>query len=306
MTPMLDVAVVSYRSRELLRHCLHSLSKHAPTSGARVHVVDNGSDDGTVEMLRREFPDVELMAMEENLGFAAGVNRVIRETTGRYVLVLNPDTRFVEPALDFLLDLMESRPEIGIAGCRLERADGELDHAAKRAFPTPLSALGHFTGLGRRNGSSGPLAAYRAPFVESGPVDAVNGAFMLIRREALESVGEFDEGYWMYMEDLDLCYRFAGAGWTTWYEPEVTVVHIKRGSTGAFRSLRLEWAFHYGMFRFYRKHYAAACSPTLNAIVYTGIGAKFAASATSTGVRRLLGRTRPDVEERARPVAARI
>jgi N-acetylglucosaminyl-diphospho-decaprenol L-rhamnosyltransferase len=305
MTPMLDIAVVSYRSRDLLRQCLRSLATHAPTSGARVHVVDNGSDDGTVEMLRLEFPDVDVMAMDDNLGFAAGVNRVIRETNGRYLLVLNPDTRFIEPALDFLLDLMESRPEIGIAGCRLERADGELDHAAKRAFPTPLSALGHFTGLGRRNGSPRPLAAYRAPSVESGPVDAVNGAFMLIRREALESVGEFDEGYWMYMEDLDLCYRFAGAGWTTWYEPEVTVVHIKRGSTGAYRSFRLDWAFHYGMYRFYRKHYAPEFSPTLNALVYTGIGAKFAASVTSTSVRRLVGRTRPEAEEHARPIAAR-
>ena len=96
-----------------------------------------------------------------------------------------------------------------MAGPRLELEDGSFDHASRRSFPTPLSALGHFTGLGRREGASGALADYRAPAVESGPVDAINGAFMLIRRAALEQVGAFDERYWMYMEDLDLCYRFA-------------------------------------------------------------------------------------------------
>ena len=171
------------------------------------------------------------------------------------MLCLNPDTRVTPGALDRLLDLMEEHPEVGISGCRLELETGAFDYAAKRSFPTPLSALGHFTGLGRRR-ESGVLAAYRAPEVESGPVDAVNGAFMLIRRSALDEVGLFDEGYWMYMEDLDLCYRFAEAGWVTWYEPSATVIHVKAGSSGPVRSPKLNYAFHYGMFRFYRKHYA--------------------------------------------------
>ena len=118
-----------------------------------------------------------------------------------------------------------------------------------------LGALGHFSGIGRKR-DRGRLAQYRAPEVERGPVDAVNGAFMLIRRSALEEVGLFDEGFWMYMEDLDLCYRFREAGWVTWYEPSVSALHVKAGTTGGTRSPRLVYAFHYGMFRFYRKHYA--------------------------------------------------
>jgi GT2 family glycosyltransferase len=110
---------------------------------------------------------------------------------------------------------------------------------------------------------------------------------MLIRRRALEQVGLFDEGYWMYMEDLDLCYRFAEASWVTWYEPSVTVVHVKAGSSGPARSPRLNYAFHYGMFRFYRKHYAAKRSRFVNAAVYLGIAAKLAVSVVRDSFRAL-------------------
>jgi len=113
---------------------------------------------------------------------------------------------------------------------------------------------------------------------------------MLIRRSALDQVGLFDEGYWMYMEDLDLCYRFAQAGWVTWYEPSVTVIHVKAGSSGRVRSPKLNYAFHYGMFRFYRKHYAATRSALVNAAVYAGIAVKLALSVSRAA---LGGRGRP-------------
>src|SRR5207249_6006255 len=154
-----------------------------------------------------------------------------------------------------------------------------LAHAGRRSFPTIVGALGHFTGLGRREHAASRLAQYRAPdLTGSGPTDAINGAFMLVRRSAIDEVGLFDEGYWMYMEDLDLCYRFAQAGWVTWYEPSATVIHVKAGSSGRVRSPRLNYAFHYGMFRFYRKHYAATRSRLLSAAVYVGIAAKLVLS----------------------------
>jgi GT2 family glycosyltransferase len=181
---------------------------------------------------------------------------------------------------------MDEHPEVGISGPRLELEDGSFDHASRRSFPTPLSALGHFTGLGRREGASGALAEYRAPEVESGAVDAVNGAFMLMRRTALDQVGLFDEGYWMYMEDLDLCYRFAQAGWATWFEPDVTVIHVKAGTSGKNRSWPLNRAFHYGMYRFYRTHYAPHRGRLENAVVETGIAAKLLVSAARSAVRR--------------------
>jgi N-acetylglucosaminyl-diphospho-decaprenol L-rhamnosyltransferase len=284
----LDVLVVSYRCKELLHACLVSLREHPPTRPMRVFVVDNASRDGTPGMVRAEFPEVELLALPENRGFAAANNLAIRRSKGEYVLALNPDTRVTEGVLERLLDLMDARPDIGICGCRLELEDGTFDHAAKRSFPTPLSALGHFTGLGRRANAPARLAAYRAPEVEAGPVDAVNGAFMLIRRAALEEVGPFDEGYWMYMEDLDLCYRFAQAGWITWYEPHVIVIHVKAGTSGKNRRPRLNYAFHYGMFRFYRKHYAPTRSRVFNGTVYAAIATKLGVSIIRSVIRRRL------------------
>jgi N-acetylglucosaminyl-diphospho-decaprenol L-rhamnosyltransferase len=288
----LDIVIVSYRSRELLRDCLASLREHGPKAGARIWVVDNASGDGTAEMVCSDFAEVELIALDENLGFARANNLAIRRGSAPYVLVLNPDTVMVEDALDHLLELMEQNPKIGISGCRLELPDGTFDHAARRTFPTPLGALAHFTGVGRSKRAPARLSQYRAPEVERGPVDAVNGAFMLIRRSALDEVGLFDEGFWMYMEDLDLCYRFARAGWTTWYEPGVKVIHVKAGSSGKYRSPRLNYAFHRGMFRFYRKHYAPEANVAARVAVYTGIALKLSVSVARNGYRRLLARLR--------------
>jgi N-acetylglucosaminyl-diphospho-decaprenol L-rhamnosyltransferase len=282
----LDVVIVAYRCRELLRACLTSLRDHPPSRPHVVHVVDNASADGTVEMVRGEFPDTRLTALDANAGFAAANNVAIAAGDGEYVLALNPDTRVTEGALDRLLAVLDRRPEVGIAGCRLELEDGSFDHAAKRSFPTPLGALAHFTGLGRRKGAPRALTQYRAPDVEAGPVDAVNGALMLIRRRALDEVGLFDEGYWMYMEDLDLCYRFARSGWVTWYEPGATVVHVKAGSSGKLRTPRVNYAFHYGMFRFYRKHYASQRAWPVNGAVYAGIAGKLALSLAASAAHR--------------------
>jgi N-acetylglucosaminyl-diphospho-decaprenol L-rhamnosyltransferase len=289
-SPGLDVVIVSFRCRDWLRTCLESLRSYPPRAGLHVLVVDNGSSDGTVEMVGLEFPEVELIDARRNLGFAAAANLAIRAGSAPYVLVLNPDTQIAAGSLDVLLARMEQRPQVGICSCRLEQPDGRFDHAARRSFPTVLGALGHFTGLGRRSDAPARLAQYRAPEVESGPVDAVNGAFMLIRRAALGEVGLFDEGYWMYMEDLDLCYRFAQAGWVTWYEPNVTVMHVKGGSSGRHRSARLNVAFHRGMARYYRKHYAPNRNPLVDVAVYCGIGAKLAFSLVATPVRRRLDR----------------
>jgi N-acetylglucosaminyl-diphospho-decaprenol L-rhamnosyltransferase len=297
----LDVVIVSYRSRELLRECLDSLRAHPPHVPMQVIVVDNASDDGTAEMVAVEYPEVDLIASPTNLGFAAATNLGARRGDAPCLLALNPDTAVTEGALDTVLAAIEAHPEVAVAGPRLLRPDGSLDHASKRSFPTPLSALGHFTGLGRRPGAAGKLAAYRAPEVESGPVDAVNGAFMLMRRSAFEAVGGFDEAYWMYMEDLDLSYALRQAGWGTWYQPAATVMHVKGGTIGGERSVRLNWAFHRGMYRFYSKHYAAERSWALNAGVYAGIAVKLGTAV----VHSLFRRSRARLRQRRRSVSAR-
>jgi len=280
---VLDIVIVSYRCRDHLRACLASVERHAP-AGTNVWVVDNDSRDGTVELVRDQFPSVSLVETGENAGFARATNRGIAAGSAPYVLALNPDTELHENTLGTLLELMEEHPEIGIAGPRLERPDGTFDHASRRSFPTLLGALGHFSGIGRRL-ERGPLAQYRAPEVEHGPVDAVNGAFMLTRRAALEQVGLFDEGYWMYMEDLDLCFRFKQAGWVTWYEPGASAIHVKGGSAGR-RSPRLVLAFHRGMWRFYRTHYAPDAPRALATLVRWGIQVRLLVALLGSASRR--------------------
>jgi len=285
----LEVVIVSHGAEALLRRCLRSLQEHPPSGGEmRVTVVDSGSPDATPEMVAREFPEVRLLR-EGNIGFSAANNLALRESEAEAVLLLNPDTEVYAGTLDAALGRLRSQPRIGMVGCKLVTASGELDHACKRSFPTPLGALAHFTGIGRRKEAGGSLSQYRATHLgddEPGEVDAVNGAFMLVRREAVRDVGLLDEGYWLYMEDLDWCYRFWQNGWRVFYEPAGEVLHVKGGSSGARRRARQEIAFHRGMGRFYRRFYAPDSSPALNAVVYLGIGAKLLASLAISLVAR--------------------
>ncbi len=288
LPPGLEVVVVSHGAEELLRRCLASLRAHpARSAETTVTVVDSGSPDGTPEMVAAEFPEVRLERLA-NVGFSAANNLALRRSTAPAVLLLNPDTEVYEGTLDAALARLGSDPRIGMVGVKLVTESGELDHAAKRSFPTPLSALAHFTGIGRGAGASERLGQYRATHLdddEPGEVDAVNGAFMLCRAEAIREVGLLDEGYWLYMEDLDWCHRFWDAGWKVFYEPAGTALHVKGGSSGRRRAPRQEIAFHRGMARFYRRFDAPAANPLLNAAVYLGIGAKLALSLAITAVR---------------------
>jgi hypothetical protein len=285
--PDLEVAIVSHGAEELLRRCLRSLHAHPPSGEMRVTVVDSGSPDATPDMVEREFGEVRLLR-RNNIGFSAANNLVLRGSDAAAVLLLNPDTEVYAGTLDAALARLRSQPRIGMVGCKLVTESGELDHACKRSFPTPLSALAHFTGVGRSGDASGALSQYRATHLgddEPGEVDAVNGAFMLCRAEAVREVGLLDEGYWLYMEDLDWCHRFWDAGWSVFSEPAGVALHVKGASSGKRRRPKQEIAFHRGMARFYRRFEAPKHNPLLNAAVYAGVGAKLATSLAVTAAK---------------------
>jgi hypothetical protein len=284
----LQVVIVSHGAEALLRRCLESLRAHPPrTATMRVTVVDSGSPDATPDMVAREFPEFQL-ERRANIGFSAANNLVLRESRAAAVLLLNPDTEIYDGTLDTCLAALGADPFVGMVGAKLVREDGALDHAAKRSFPTPLAALAHFTGIGRGEGAGASLSQYRATHLgedEAGAVDAVNGAFMLCRAAAVAQVGLLDEGYWLYMEDLDWCHRFWDAGWKVFYEPRARALHVKGGSSAKRRAPRQEIAFHRGMGRFYRRFDAPGSNPLLNLAVYLGIGAKLAVSLAITFLR---------------------
>ena len=287
--PDLEVAIVSHGAEALLRNCLRSLREQPPSGAAmRVTVVDSGSADGTPDMVAREFPEVRLLR-RGNIGFSAANNLVLRESRAPRLLLLNPDTEVRAGSLDAALARLDADPRIGMVGVKLVLESGELDHACKRSFPTPLSALAHFTGVGRGDGAAGSLSQYRATHLgddEAGEVDAVNGAFMLCRAAAVREVGLLDEGYWLYMEDLDWCHRFWDAGWKVFYEPAGTVLHVKGASSGGRRRPKQEIAFHRGMARFYRRFDAPEHNPLLNAAVYAGVYLKLAVALVRTAFAR--------------------
>jgi GT2 family glycosyltransferase len=287
--PVLSVVIVSYRCKELLMQCLATIRVGADGMPSQVIVIDNASDDGTVEEVGEAFPWVRLVSAPGNIGFAAASNRGIELASGEHVLLLNPDTLTPAGSLRKAVEALEERPEVGMLGCKLVQPDGSLDHAAKRGFPTPSSALAYFTGLSRLRPRSPRLARYTAGHLspdEPALVDAVNGAFMLVRRKALAEVGALDEDFWLYMEDLDWCYRFWQAGWPVLYWPGTEVVHVKGGSATKNRSWRANRAFHRGMWLFYRKHYLPSRSPVVSALVWLGVWGKLGVSALRSLVAR--------------------
>jgi GT2 family glycosyltransferase len=286
----LDVVIVTYSSRDLIQTCLRSLYEYAPSLPMRVFVVDNNSPDDTVAVVRSEFPAVDLTARTTNDGFAVANNVALRRADASYVLVLNPDTRLEPGTLDHLLREMELERSIGVIGCRLLTADGTLDHASKRSFPSPLTAAKYFAlkAIGRTGSGYVRLDVGEEDVAD---VDALNGAFMLIRSDALREVGMLDEKYWMYGEDLDWCARFAKANWRVVYDGRVVAHHLKGGSTSGRRPLRLNYHFHKSMILFYRDHISRG-RVVADAFVSAGVWARFAATSSLAAAEKLL-RPRP-------------
>jgi N-acetylglucosaminyl-diphospho-decaprenol L-rhamnosyltransferase len=284
--PRLEVVIVSYRCPALLEACLRSIAEHPYTAGPSiVTVVDNASGDGTAAAVRARFPDVRLVEMARNVGFSAANNIALRASRCEQILLLNPDTEIWQGVLDAMSAFLAEHPRAGVAGCRLVRRDGSFDHAAKRSIPSAGDALRYFMPGRWRSGYLAPDVPERGV----GAVDAVNGAFMLMRGEALREVGLLDEGYWMYGEDLDWCTRVRRAGWDVLYNGRVTTLHLKAATSGTHRRLRQNVAFHRSMGRFYRRHVGGAHA-IADALVYAGIGVKLGLSvchsALARGVRR--------------------
>jgi N-acetylglucosaminyl-diphospho-decaprenol L-rhamnosyltransferase len=235
--PLVAVAVVSWNTRDLLRDCLRSL---VGQSLAEVWVVDNASQDGSAAMVAQEFPSVRLVASERNLGFGPAVNLVAAQTAAPWIAPANADVELRPSALRALLDAGERHPRAGILAPRLELPSGETQHSVY-AFPTiPFTARFNL-GFHRRVGDRLCLEGFWDPSRER-DVDWAIGAFLLVRRAAWDAAGGFDQGQWMYAEDLDLGWRAARAGWSTRYVPSARVLHHASAATtqawGDERTLR--------------------------------------------------------------------
>ena len=241
----LAIITVSYNTRDLLADCLEAALAGLEQSGldGQVWVVDNASADGSADMVRQRFPSVALIAHDENVGFAAGNNLALK-TMGfgnhvhpRHVLFLNPDTRVVGDALGTLVSALDSMPSAGAVGARLVHGDGSFQHSAF-AFPGAAQIFFDFFPLHHRLLDSRLNGRYPRAWYEAGrpfPVDHPLGAALMVRGEALAQVGSFDERYFMYCEEIDLCRRIKKAGWEIYCVPAAEVVHLVGQSTQQFR-----------------------------------------------------------------------
>lgn len=269
----LSIVIVNYNTKDLLKQTIESVINNTKGIEYEIWVVDNSSKDGSVEMVQEEFKSVKLIASKENLGFPKGNNVAIKKATGRYILLLNSDTKVIGDNLQHCVSYMDQHEEIGALGCKVELPDGTLDHACKRGFPTPEASLYYFLKLNKIMKNKRKYGAYTAEYLgedEVGEVDALMGAFMMIPRTVVDKVGMLDEEFFMYGEDIDWCYRIKEAGYKIMYYPKEKIIHFK-GSSSKKKKAKTTYEFHRAMILFYRKHYNDKYNIFVKILVYIGV-----------------------------------
>ena len=252
--PAVSVIIVSYKVRYYIEQCLNAVLRSVPD--AQIIVVDNRSDDGSVEYLRERFPHIEVIANDFNAGFGKANNMALSNAKGRYVLFLNPDTVVAERTIPGCIDYMDSHIECGAVGVRMQYGNGRFALESRRSLPTPSVSFWHMTGLGRLFPHSRVFAKYHLTYLDSNvecPIDVVSGAYMFVRKEALDKTGGFDESFFMYGEDIDLSYRILQNGYVNRYLP-LPIVHYKGESTNK-TSYRYAKVFYDAMLIFFNKHF---------------------------------------------------
>jgi len=282
----LSIVIVSYNTAELLKKCLLSVKSANDSLETEVFVVDNNSPDQTVEMVKKNFPWVNLIANSENLGFSKANNIALKKAKGKYFLILNPDTEIQRDTLSKMYRFMEENPLVGISTCRVELPDGTLDSDCRRHFPTPWRAFTHFSGLSKIFKGSKIFDQYYYGYLNDQKVhevDACVGAFMFTRADGVKKVGYFDQDFFFYGEDLDWCWRFKEKGYQIIFTPTTKILHHKGAASGmkptskhltkATRQSKKRALYEsvHAMELFYKKHYMNKYHFLINWIVLVSL-----------------------------------
>lgn len=253
----LSIIIVSYKVKHLLKRAIDSLLVAAETIDKEIFVVDNASNDGTVELLRNTYPNICVIANQKNLGFSAANNQALAKAKGEYVLVINPDTITQPNTLTESIGFLDKNLDAGSLGVRMLDGNGRFLPESKRGLPTPWVSFFKLSGIYHLFPKSKLFNHYYMGWIgefETHEVDVLTGAFMLLRKSALEKVGLFDEHFFMYGEDVDLSYRLTLAGYKNYYFPKVAITHFKGQSTHKL-SLSYIKSFYGSMFIFAKKYF---------------------------------------------------
>lgn len=289
----LSIIIVNYNTYTLTKQTIDSVLEKKLKFEYEIMLVDNASQDDSMVKLQEDYKGIitegllNITLNDANLGFAKANNIGMRKSKGEYILLLNSDTYVVEDCLQKCMQYIErynteaaiqgeNECKIGALGCKVILPDGTLDHACKRGFPTPKASFYYFLKLHKRDKVKyGLYDALHLDENEVGEVDCLMGAFMLMPRHVLDQVGLLDEDFFMYGEDIDLCYRIKEGGYKIMYYPEASIIHYKGGSSKKRRT-KVIYDFHNAMWIFYKKHYIKTYSLWINSLVYVGIWAKYA------------------------------
>jgi len=272
----LSIIIVSYNTKDLTLQCLSSIHKTTlDKKDFEVIVVDNASADGSAAAIKKAFSEVIVVSNTKNIGFSAGNNVAIRRAKGRYILLLNSDTEVKPETFQTMLAFMEKHPHIGVSTCRLVLANGFLDKASHRGFPTPWASFTYMIGLEKLFPKTRLFGQYHLGYKDMTvphEIDCPSGAFFLVCREVIDQVGLLDEDYFMYGEDIDWAYRIKEKGWEIWFNPYTSILHIKKqsGRKHADKTIftHANASFYETMKLFYKKHYEEKYPWVVTRLVY--------------------------------------
>lgn len=256
----LSIIIVNYNVKEFILNLLDSIRKATKNISVEIIVVDNASDDGSIETIKEKFPDVLLIENKINVGFGRANNQALEIAKGNNFLLLNPDTIVREDTFSTMLNFFSNNPQAGIAGCKVLNPDGTIQLACRRGFPGPWTSFTKVTGLSRLFPKSKLFAKYNLTYLDENQtyeVDAVSGAFLMMRKEVYEKIGGFDKQFFMYGEDLDLCFRTQQAGFKVFYVHETEIIHYKGESTKR-SSIDETKVFYDAMHLFVKKHFSSS------------------------------------------------
>ncbi len=285
----LSVIIVNYNVKHFLELCLCSVQKAIAGIPAEIIVVDNCSADNSIDYLQPKFPSVHFIISKENLGFAKGCNIGLKQSTGKYILFLNPDTLVPEDCFLKCISFLESHADAGALGIKMLDGKGKFLKESKRSFPSPMTSLYKLFGLSKVFPRAKIFSKYHLGHLnenENHEVDVLAGAFMMIKKEALEKTGSFDEIFFMYGEDVDLSYRIQKASYKNYYFAESSIIHFKGESTrkGSMNYVRM---FYNAMSIFVRKHYSGSRASIFNFFIHIAIWIRAALSSLGQFIRRI-------------------
>lgn len=269
----LSVVIVNYNVKHFVEQCLHSVLNASRNLRTEIFVVDNNSVDGSVPFIKQKFPQVKLIENKSNTGFSVANNQAIKQCTGKYVLLLNPDTVVQEDTFDKVFSFMESHPEAGGLGIKMVDGKGNFLPESKRGLPTPAVAFYKIFGLAKIFPRSKKFGQYHLTYLDKNkthPIDVLSGAFMLLRKEALDKIGLLDETFFMYGEDIDLSYRITKGGFKNYYFADSSIIHYKGESTKK-SSVNYVIVFYKAMAIFAKKHFSSGNAKLFDLLIHLAI-----------------------------------